>query len=136
MRFTLQKRRTITSINNNYSKGVILRLNKIYIIIFSLVLALGVFAAKTKMIHFIDQSVCTQCGKCIKNCPVEAIKVIKKDGKSIHEIDPSLCTQCGLCIEQCPEEAISTTEVKPDQGKDNSGTKEHTSKKNAMKADK
>ncbi|HEX2958992.1 MAG TPA: 4Fe-4S binding protein [Chitinispirillaceae bacterium] len=85
---------------------------------FSIMLVLGAYAAKKKLVHVIDQSICTQCGKCVKGCPVEAIKVIKKNGKTIHEIDPALCTQCGICIDNCPEEAIGAVEVKPDAGKD------------------
>lgn len=75
-------------------------------------LVLTVFAAKKTFIHVIDQSVCTQCGICVKSCPVKAIKVTKKDGKTIHEIDPAICTQCGICIDNCPVEAISKVEKK------------------------
>lgn len=76
----------------------------------SLFLVAAVFAAKKTFIHVIDQSACTQCGICVKSCPVKAIKVITKDGKTIHEIDPAICTQCGICIDNCPVEAISKVE--------------------------
>ncbi len=80
----------------------------------SIMLVIGAYAAKKKLFHLIDQSFCTQCGKCVNSCPVEAIKVTKKDGKTIHEIDPALCTQCGICIDNCPEEVISAKEIKAD----------------------
>jgi ferredoxin len=76
----------------------------------SLFLTAAVFAAKKTFIHVIDQSACTQCGICVKSCPVKAIKVITKNGKTIHEIDPAICIQCGICIDNCPVEAISKVE--------------------------
>ncbi|HEX3020575.1 MAG TPA: 4Fe-4S binding protein [Chitinispirillaceae bacterium] len=75
------------------------------------VMVLTAFAAKKTIIHKIDTSLCTQCGECIKSCPVQAIKVLKRDGKLIHEIDPSLCTQCGICIETCEYDAIKEVEA-------------------------
>lgn len=73
---------------------------------------------------------CTQCGKCIDHCPVEAIYTdkngivkIKKDicvgcficvGVCPEEtmmqhddhIEPFKCTSCGLCVKKCPTDAI------------------------------
>jgi NAD-dependent dihydropyrimidine dehydrogenase PreA subunit len=77
----------------------------------ALFMAMAVYAAKKNVMHVIDQSICNQCGKCVKACTEKAIKVMTKDGKKIHWIDPALCNQCGLCIEDCPEEAIQV-EVK------------------------
>lgn len=99
----------------------------------SILLVAGAYAAKKKLFHVIDQSICTQCGKCVKSCPVEAIKVSKKDGKTIHEIDPALCTQCGICIDNCPEEAISAKEIKPDATKEGTTTSEKSEKKDTKK---
>ncbi len=45
---------------------------------------------------------CTGCGDCVKNCPVEAIKL--KDGLAV--IDNEECLDCGACIDECPTEAI------------------------------
>lgn len=103
----------------------------------SIMLVFGAYAAKKKLVHVIDQALCTQCGKCVKSCPVEAIKVIKKDGKTIHEIDPALCTQCGICIDNCPEEAISAkeikAEIKADVTKDSAVSSEKSVKKDSKK---
>ncbi|MBN1602454.1 MAG: 4Fe-4S binding protein [Chitinispirillaceae bacterium] len=103
----------------------------------SLFLAAAIFAAKKKFIHVIDQSACTQCGICVKSCPVKAIKVITKDGKTFHEIDPAICIQCGMCIENCPVGAISKIEKIDSTASqtvtDSSKTKKAPSKKSVKK---
>ena len=46
---------------------------------------------------------CKGCGKCRKNCPMEAIEgAVKK----VHTIDPEKCINCGACVENCPFGAI------------------------------
>jgi ferredoxin len=99
----------------------------------SIMLVIGAYAAKKKLFHVIDQSICTQCGKCVKDCPVNAIKVTKKDGKTIHEIDPALCTQCGICVDNCPEEAILAKEIKPDATKAGTEKADNSVKKDSKK---
>lgn len=44
---------------------------------------------------------CKGCGKCLKNCPFDAITM---QGK-IADIGPA-CTNCGTCLENCPFGAI------------------------------
>lgn len=78
----------------------------------ALFMAVSVYAAKKIVSHVIDQTICNQCGKCVKACPEKAIKALTKDGKKMHWIDPALCNQCGLCVEECPEEAIKVEEKK------------------------
>jgi ferredoxin len=86
---------------------MVIKSKKIFVALIVLaVVSLTVFAAKKNISHVIDQKACTQCGKCIKACTVDAIKVTIVDGKKKHEIDPLKCTQCGLCIDACEEEAI------------------------------
>jgi len=53
--------------------------------------------------------VCTMCGRCAKNCPVEAIggKTKTKREKGIpFKIDEQKCTKCGMCFESCKFEAV------------------------------
>ena len=88
----------------------------VFIIGCTFLMALAVFAAKKAVVHVIDQSVCNQCGECIKACKQDAIKAIMKNGKKIHEIDPALCTQCGECIEKCPNDAIKIIDKKDYKG--------------------
>lgn len=54
------------------------------------------------MAYKIDPNLCTACGACIDECPVEAIS----EG-DVYSIDPDTCTDCGACADVCPVEAIS-----------------------------
>ena len=51
----------------------------------------------------IDPEKCKGCGKCKKNCPMDAIEGEKKKP---HTIDPSKCIKCGACQSGCPFDAI------------------------------
>jgi len=62
---------------------------------------------------YINRSVCTGCKVCIKNCPVNAIKLISinkmsidKDVKKKANIDLKKCIRCYCCHELCPEKAV------------------------------
>ena len=52
----------------------------------------------------ITAEVCTGCGICRKNCPVDAIT---GERKSPHLIDQEQCTKCGTCLDKCPFTAIA-----------------------------
>lgn len=67
----------------------------------------------------IDVDKCKNCGKCMPECPYNAIlkivvpcenacpvDAIKKDNKGRANIDHSLCISCGKCISACPFGAI------------------------------
>ena len=53
--------------------------------------------------YVINPAYCKGCGKCARNCPVNAIsgKV-----KSPYHIDPAVCIKCGACKENCAFDAI------------------------------
>lgn len=57
-------------------------------------------ACKELVVYTINQENCTGCGRCRKNCPVEAISGDKKEP---HWIDQDKCTRCGICFQECPE---------------------------------
>jgi len=57
------------------------------------------------MAHVITE-MCTVCGACIDECPIEAIS----EGEDVYIIDPDLCTDCGSCLENCQAEAIINQE--------------------------
>ncbi len=54
----------------------------------------------------IDHDQCTQCGACIKACPLEASKG-RVDRKKI----PADCFSCARCLNVCPVDAIQYTSV-------------------------
>ncbi|MDD3364198.1 MAG: NADH-ubiquinone oxidoreductase-F iron-sulfur binding region domain-containing protein, partial [Syntrophomonas sp.] len=51
----------------------------------------------------IDEEICSGCGLCIKNCPVDAISGEKKEP---HVIDQEKCIQCGECVNHCKFNAV------------------------------
>ncbi|MFA7231652.1 MAG: [Fe-Fe] hydrogenase large subunit C-terminal domain-containing protein [Victivallaceae bacterium] len=53
---------------------------------------------------------CQDCYKCVRHCPVKAIKV--EDGRAT--VIPELCVACGRCVEICPSKA---KKVRDDQGR-------------------
>ena len=57
----------------------------------------------------IYQEKCTGCGFCMRDCPVEAIRIIKK--KAV--VTAHLCTHCGVCTRVCPEGAVGADEIQP-----------------------
>jgi NAD-dependent dihydropyrimidine dehydrogenase PreA subunit len=54
------------------------------------------------MAYKIDADLCTACGTCIDECPVEAISA-----GDVYVIDAGSCTDCGACASVCPVEAIN-----------------------------
>ena len=46
---------------------------------------------------------CKGCGKCRKNCPMDAIEGAPKQ---VHTITADKCVNCGACIQNCPFGAI------------------------------
>ena len=51
---------------------------------------------------------CIGCGKCVKVCKFDAIKV-----ENNHAfIDPEKCKNCGMCAKECPTNAINNMRAK------------------------
>jgi NADP-reducing hydrogenase subunit HndC len=56
------------------------------------------------LVHYsVDAEKCTGCGRCLRNCPAEAISGTKKEP---HTIDQEKCIKCGSCYELCKFDAI------------------------------
>ncbi|MEA5018531.1 MAG: 4Fe-4S binding protein, partial [Erysipelotrichaceae bacterium] len=48
-------------------------------------------------------SMCKDCYKCLRNCPVKAIRVVNHQARIIYE----RCILCGKCTSVCPQNAKS-----------------------------
>lgn len=51
---------------------------------------------------FIDQEKCRRCGRCVEQCPVQAISM----ENGIPVINPQRCLECLECMDVCPVGAI------------------------------
>jgi iron only hydrogenase large subunit-like protein len=54
-----------------------------------------------KQIIFTNKARCRDCYRCLRNCPVNAIRL--KDGQAA--VEPDRCILCGLCLKECPQGA-------------------------------
>lgn len=50
---------------------------------------------------YTEKNNCQDCYKCLRNCPVKAIKIEKGSASVIHE----QCIYCGHCVQVCPVDA-------------------------------
>lgn len=48
---------------------------------------------------------CVYCGLCAKECPVDALKVDRKE--KLWEVDEATCLKCGACVDKCPKKCLS-----------------------------
>ncbi len=58
---------------------------------------------RTGQIVFTNKARCRDCYRCLRACPVKAIRVV--DGQAF--VDPDRCIACGTCIRECPQGAKS-----------------------------
>jgi NAD-dependent dihydropyrimidine dehydrogenase PreA subunit len=58
----------------------------------------------------VDLEKCIGCGHCVRDCPVEAVKLKKK--KAV--INDHWCTHCGVCQRVCEAAAIRPDQTMPD----------------------
>ncbi len=59
---------------------------------------------ENQQIVFTNKARCRDCYRCVRICPVKAIKL--KDGQA--EVVGSRCINCGTCTRECPQQAKST----------------------------
>lgn len=57
--------------------------------------------AVDNQIIFTNKARCRDCYRCLRNCPVNAIKM--KDGQA--SVEAELCILCGTCLKECPQNA-------------------------------
>ena len=65
----------------------------------------------TNFIPKIIEEGCIGCGKCVKACPIEAIKLIdvnvgENHNKKIAKVDEDICLGCGVCARNCHKKSI------------------------------
>ena len=63
----------------------------------------------TNYIARFDPSRCSDCGKCARVCPAEAIKMQEemRDADRRHPVlNQTRCLGCGICVRNCPQNAI------------------------------
>lgn len=56
-----------------------------------------------KLVEYFITDKCIGCGKCKRECPVEAISGKTRER---HVIDPKKCIKCNNCLEVCPVSAV------------------------------
>ncbi len=52
---------------------------------------------------WVNKEVCTGCGMCVEECPVDAIQ---QQADGLAEINEAECIRCGRCHDVCPQEAV------------------------------
>ncbi|MBW1838715.1 MAG: 4Fe-4S binding protein [Deltaproteobacteria bacterium] len=62
-------------------------------------------------VFHLDESLCTGCGKCIKDCLTKILEIV--DGRCVMT-EPFKCLECGRCMQECPENAITIKSVSPE----------------------
>lgn len=66
----------------------------------------------TNFLPEINHTNCTQCGKCVTACPVEALVMVsandpKKPKAKIPQLLTDKCLGCGLCVRNCQPNAMT-----------------------------
>jgi formate hydrogenlyase subunit 6/NADH:ubiquinone oxidoreductase subunit I len=65
------------------------------------------FRAKLKF----TPSLCIGCKLCVRDCPANAIEIIKVGEKQFEcRIDLAKCIYCAQCVDSCPKKALQATE--------------------------
>ena len=69
----------------------------------------GIFpvAVASSFTMITDKEKCIGCQRCIENCHIDAITLVKDNGKSYVKIDKDICLGCGICYRFCSKGALS-----------------------------
>jgi ferredoxin-type protein NapH len=61
---------------------------------------------KGKQPLYIDSEKCTECGACLKACPLQLSPYLHA-GEGVQKITEGDCVKCGLCVRACPAQALN-----------------------------
>jgi heterodisulfide reductase subunit A2 len=54
----------------------------------------------------VNEDTCRGCGRCVENCPFEAVKLVEKEGVKKAQVDEMVCEGCGICSVICCNKSI------------------------------
>jgi ferredoxin len=65
----------------------------------------------TNFVVALDGAACDGCGKCVKACPVDALRLVPggdpaHPGRKRAAADEGLCLGCGVCVPACPKGGV------------------------------
>jgi ferredoxin len=65
----------------------------------------------TSFVVALDAAACDGCGKCVKACPVDALRLVPggdpaHPGRKRAAAETDLCLGCGVCVPACPKQAV------------------------------
>jgi MinD superfamily P-loop ATPase len=61
---------------------------------------------KYRGVAFVNSEKCEECGKCVKVCRHQALKMVTIENEKRAIANTNRCTGCGKCIAICPQKAI------------------------------
>jgi heterodisulfide reductase subunit A len=55
----------------------------------------------------VNELTCRGCGRCVENCPFEAVVLVEKGDKKIAQVNEMVCEGCGICSVVCCNKSIA-----------------------------
>lgn len=55
----------------------------------------------------VNEHTCRGCGRCVENCPFEAVVLVEKGDEKVAHVDEMVCEGCGICSVVCCNKSIA-----------------------------
>lgn len=55
----------------------------------------------------VSEETCRGCGRCMGNCPFEAITLVEKEGREVASVSENVCEGCGICSVVCCNKSMN-----------------------------